>query len=635
MLSAAYEEIKRLRSRGDCAAAVSALHRRPPASDEDAFEAAVCLFVCGDLQTAAHVCRTYAWKTQWAHNIAQALADMLGGGTDRALPLARTAVADPAAPYDASAIYLLLLKKEGQIEEATEYIARRLQNPPPGETFLLTIMAEITVAAGDWRKAYQLASAVLSADPDDYHALMVLGTANYEVGNYHEALGNALRANLLHPGWPASILLLMRCHNQLGDYYAAIAAFEQLGDKSVASSDLRVELGTAYAGLEELEHAIAEYRAALAAEQPPSMTALRALVKIYALAGRTAELDALVETYPDEIRGDLECTHLRGLERLARGDLDRAARLFADSFALARHSAQAAKLLPWPVPEPRIRHDYEQLELLARRGRLDGAGREALRVLGRYYDQTGDPGRVFAPDGAEGEALENALCAIHHVPALSFEGRALGDNDYGAIEEKYFAEKLVVIDGFLSPEALAALRCFCEEATIWKMYNGRGYVGALLAQGFSPKVLLAIAHELKQAMPRVIGDHPLMQAWGFKYDQRMQGIDMHADFAKVNVNFWITPDEACADPATGGLVVYDLPVPKHWTFADYNSDPEKLKAYLKVHDARAVRVPYRENRCVLFDSSLVHVTDELKFKPGYENRRVNITLLYGKARTVG
>jgi hypothetical protein len=38
---------------------------------------------------------------------------------------------------------------------------------------------------------------------------------------------------------------------------------------------------------------------------------------------------------------------------------------------------------------------------------------------------------------------------------------------------------------------------------------------------------------------------------------------------------------------------------------------------------------------VLFDSSLVHVTDELKFKPGYENRRVNITLLYGKARTVG
>ncbi len=170
---------------------------------------------------------------------------------------------------------------------------------------------------------------------------------------------------------------------------------------------------------------------------------------------------------------------------------------------------------------------------------------------------------------------------------------------------------------------------------MWKVNYPRGYVGALLARGFCPHVLLAIAHELKQALPRVIGDHALTQAWGFKYDQRMQGINLHADYARINVNFWVTPDQACEDNTTGGMIVYDLPAPASWTFADYNSNESKLKAYLKVHHARSMRVPYRENRCVLFDSSLIHVTDELHFRPGYENRRVNVTLLYGRARSQG
>jgi hypothetical protein len=53
-----------------------------------------------------------------------------------------------------------------------------------------------------------------------------------------------------------------------------------------------------------------------------------------------------------------------------------------------------------------------------------------------------------------------------------------------------------------------------------------------------------------------------------------------------------------------------------------------------VHNAKPLRVPYRENRCVLFDSSLIHISDRMHFNPGYENRRVNVTLLYGKGLSV-
>jgi hypothetical protein len=40
-------------------------------------------------------------------------------------------------------------------------------------------------------------------------------------------------------------------------------------------------------------------------------------------------------------------------------------------------------------------------------------------------------------------------------------------------------------------------------------------------------------------------------------------------------------------------------------------------------------MPYRANRAVIFDSDLFHQTDAIRFKPGYTDRRINVTLLYG------
>jgi hypothetical protein len=43
-----------------------------------------------------------------------------------------------------------------------------------------------------------------------------------------------------------------------------------------------------------------------------------------------------------------------------------------------------------------------------------------------------------------------------------------------------------------------------------------------------------------------------------------------------------------------------------------------------------VTVPHRENRVVIFNSTLFHETDRVEFREGYENRRINVTLLFGK-----
>jgi hypothetical protein len=59
-----------------------------------------------------------------------------------------------------------------------------------------------------------------------------------------------------------------------------------------------------------------------------------------------------------------------------------------------------------------------------------------------------------------------------------------------------------------------------------------------------------------------------------------------------------------------------------------------MRRWLRAQRCRAIRVPYRENRAVIFDSAFLHHSDRGVFAPGYENRRVNVTFLYG-SRAVG
>jgi tetratricopeptide (TPR) repeat protein len=193
--------------------------------------------------------------------------------------------------------------------------------------------------------------------------------------------------------------------------------------------------------------------------------------------------------------------------------------------------------------------------------------------------------------------------------------------------------KIVVIDDFLTSEALDGLRRFCWGSTMWaKAYKG-GYLGAFPEFGFACPLLFQIADELRRTYSAVFASHPLTQLWAFKYDSQLPGIELHADFAAINVNFWITPDDANLDPKSGGLVIWDKAAPLDWDFAKYNTDTSAAREFLARSGARSVTVPYRSNRAVIFDSDLFHQTDRIVFKQGYLNRRINITLLYGRRET--
>lgn len=633
MLSDRYKTIRQMRAAGNLAGAIAGVQSARIESDEDALEALICWFNAGNPQEALRVRDTRSWNMQgYAGLAAGALAAIMQRANPaQAVQLAEASLATGYATHDAFAVYLMALQNAGRVRDAYERVRANITDLPTREPLLNLVVGDIALAVTDWVLARHASTTELATNPNNFRALLMASFAATELDSPNEALGLAQRAHKFNPRMPLAVYQLMRCLNNVGDYYGAVGTFRGMGEGADKVPQLLDQLGTAYAGLNRIDLAEQALMQSLASGVR-SKDAIRALLRLHLEHHQAQKAEALIRDFRAEIEADIDASYVRGLIALDRGARDEALKYFRDSMKLTAGGVGVKDFLIWPVTEPHIRHEYEQRLLLQERGRLPAAQAAEMPLLKKYYDLSGDPGAAFGPEGAEGEALLKALSPFYHLPDTPVTGPVVAQQDYRAIEAQYHAGKpaMVVIDNFLTPQALADLRRFCEEASIFKTAYGTGYMGAFLSGGFSPPVLLAIADELRKAMPDVVGPHPLMQAWAFKYDQRRQGISMHADFARVNVNFWITPDDACADPTTGGLVVDSVPAPSGWNFRDYNGDPDKMAAFCATHDSKSIRVPYRENRCVLFDSTLFHTTDELHFKPGFTNRRVNITLLFGQ-----
>tara|TARA_R100001129_G_scaffold185550_1_gene174109 strand:- start:2627 stop:3613 length:987 start_codon:yes stop_codon:yes gene_type:complete len=219
---------------------------------------------------------------------------------------------------------------------------------------------------------------------------------------------------------------------------------------------------------------------------------------------------------------------------------------------------------------------------------------------------------------------------------------------FNIVEENYYKTKpnIVVIDDFMNLEALQKLKDYCLEFPFWNTIYGRGYLGAFRQNGFNPQVLETLALEMVQNLPKIFNTtnkRNLAQMWAFKYESKCPGIDVHADFAAVNVNFWITPTEANRDydkekdiGKTGGMWIWDAGAPVDWDFNRYNGDnKDEVLEYLDKQQSKAVYIPYKYNRCVLFNSNLFHKTADVNFLPGFDNKRINVTMLFGQRENSG
>ncbi|GMH84430.1 hypothetical protein TrST_g2119 [Triparma strigata] len=214
--------------------------------------------------------------------------------------------------------------------------------------------------------------------------------------------------------------------------------------------------------------------------------------------------------------------------------------------------------------------------------------------------------------------------------------------DWKTLEDRYLEGDVLQIDSLMTDVCLRELRRFAQEGTLFYDFK-RSYFGAYLDEGVREFDWINILiDEFRERFPRVIGSMPLSTAWFYKYDSlesHAGGIGIHADQAAVNINIWLTEDDANLDKTSGGLVIYDTAPPREEVY-----DPEKFfvwnqdimegyrQNWLKEHGAKNITVPFKENRAAVFDSKRLHATDTYHFKPGYTNRRINLTLLFGDGR---
>ena len=289
----------------------------------------------------------------------------------------------------------------------------------------------------------------------------------------------------------------------------------------------------------------------------------------------------------------------------------------------------------------RLKHDRDQLALLGERGKLPNS------IVRRYlngYDQilqqvpqSRSAHAMNIPEKMWATKIGSVYQRAVYVPEISpLKGPALNpDLDFAALEEQYLSSdpRFISFDGLLTDEALTKLRKYYEEATVfWD--SKPGYVGSYLADGgFGNAVVAQLVEELIDAFPRLICRHRLNQAWAYKYDSDIsQPIDIHADVAAVNFNFWLSPNEGSLNKDAGGLVVYRVSPPEGTPMSVFNHFPlhENVTKMLAASNFSNFTVPHRTNRAVVFQSDLFHQSGEMHWAPGYSKRRINLTLLFGK-----
>ncbi len=524
----------------------------------------------------------------------------------------------------------------GRLDEA-ERGYRLLLERRPSNPDALHGLGLLLYRRGHFKEAVSRLAEARAADARNPVYCFNHGVVLQRAGLLAEAVEAYGRAIQLNPRYIEPRTNLGNAYKDLRRLPEAQATYEDVLRLNPEHAEAHNNLGVVLKEQGQLDAAADAYRRAIALK-PAHAEAHNNLGLVLLEQGQTDEAIRSFERALQAHPGYGTALYNLGIAWIWREEMPRALRCFAET-AQAKH-AHGRPVADTSVFRSRLKHDAEQVAYLFERGRLGEEWRgyqEALnRLLARLEPASGEtPGNRVSVSPVDLQPIApsfNRLLYVAPCDAIP-EGALAADLDTAAIEARYLGTQpeVTYIDGLLSEEALRRLREFCWSSTIWKKDYENGYLGAFLGDGFASPLLLQIAEELRQRLPRIFGTHRLTQAWAFKHDSARRGLNIHADAAAVNVNFWITPNEANLNPESGGLVVWDKEAPRDWDFRTYNSDSARGRIYdwLKEQGAREITIPYRANRAVLFNSDLFHETDDIAFKEGFTNRRINVTLLYG------
>jgi tetratricopeptide (TPR) repeat protein len=576
----------------------------------------------------------------------------------------------------------MTLHGQGRLAEADALYRRLLADTPAN----FQVQYRLSLSLFQQQRAAEalaLVSAALAFQPRQPEALMLRGTLLASSGRREEALADFDQVLAQKPEFPSALFNRALALLELGRRADAVSAFDRFLARTPDSVEAWLNRGAALQGLGRTDEALASYARAL--ERNPShgpawlnrgtlykdmgqfQKALESFDKATTLMPRHAgawrgrgsalvgmiqfeealkSFDASLEIVPNDNEVIRERNNLLDAMRLfadiapdtnpaevwhhRAGFLRVNQRLDEALTALEQSLASEPDYLPALITTGQVLTELGRTEdgmaSYRRHGEVAYGGKPPHAPDDPFHKQRHDEEQraYLAEQGIRGDTF--------HLDAGARVTTAVNPANAEDVAQQWRQTnpQIAVIDNLLTEEALEGLRRFCRASTMWRRPYKNGYLGAMPEFGFACPLLAQIADELHAVFPSVIGDHTLRFLWGFKYDNGLSGIPMHADQAAVNVNFWIAPEGANRDPASGGLKIWPVKPPPDWRFDRYNKDEAAIRAFLAEAKAEPVVIPHRANRAVVFDSDLFHETDRIDFADGYLNRRINVTMLYGR-----
>jgi len=461
--------------------------------------------------------------------------------------------------------------------------------------------------AGHLLEAKNIYRHILETDPNNPIALSMMGLVACKDGEQKIALEFMTEAIEIKPEIATShenlgVLLL-----EMGEINDAIISFQNALAIQPNFASAHFNLGSAFQKLGQQKNAIDSFLKSL------KLTPEHSQAKIYAQLGYALNSLGEKKEALKHFKKNLELNRLKN---------------FIDPNDISIRF----------ISKPKINHDIEQFKYLNSLGnnfKRFGKLAQIYENLREEIDWSSGDGFLIPLTEKQRLIINDSYGRpIHINEAPELPGSTLNTNlNIEKITESYFKNSpgLSTIDNLLTPSALSALRQFLLESTIWFHVKKNGYVGTYMQDGMACPLLLQIAEDIRQTFSPIIKGRPLKQFWAYKYGSTEKGINIHADDAYVNLNFWVSLDSANLKPKHGGLVVYMVEAPDDWSHNVYytGDNTDHIYEYLNQHEENRQIVPHRENRGVIFNSDLFHETDIIDFKSGYENHRISVTMLYG------
>ena len=179
-----------------------------------------------------------------------------------------------------------------------------------------------------------------------------------------------------------------------------------------------------------------------------------------------------------------------------------------------------------------------------------------------------------------------------------------------------------VSDNKFRKQDLLRLRDYALKARAITVYEG--YRKISISKLMTDSVFKRVLHQASRLVPN---DAEFDNGWFMVCSTECDGIPVHADYAYITVNIWITPNNCIKSFEKNGIHIWEAVPPDDWTFAKFNGDSSSINDILA---SQKHSIAYCFNRSLTFTSKMFHATDGVSTLSGAENRRVNLSLMFKK-----